>query len=74
MVSPSFSMDEDLLKEFDETLNELKREGEIDMDTRRSEIVRELMRTWIDENREGEQGNFQSTISASNPTETATSS
>lgn len=67
-------MDEDLLKEFDETLNELKREGEIDMDTRRSEIVRELMRAWIDENREGEQGNFQSTISASNPTETATSS
>lgn len=75
MVSPSFSMPEDLLQEFDETINELKREGVIDMDTRRSEIVRELMREWIEENRESESGNCQSTISAATnqTSETATS-
>lgn len=62
MVSPSFSMSEELLESFDKTLNELKREGEIDMDTRRSEVVRELMRAWIEEKRTVEVGNFQSTV------------
>lgn len=63
MVSPSFSMSEELLQSFDETLNELKRKGEIDMDKRRSEVVRELMQEWIEENRTAEQGNCQSTTS-----------
>jgi metal-responsive CopG/Arc/MetJ family transcriptional regulator len=62
MVSPSFSMSEELLQSFDETLNEMKREGEIDMDTRRSEVVREMMREWIEENRKVEEGNCQSTV------------
>lgn len=54
-------MSEELLESFDKTLNELKREGEIDMDTRRSEVVRTLMLAWIEENRTVEMGNFQST-------------
>lgn len=67
-------MSEELLKEFDETINELKREGELEMDTRRSEIVRDLIRDWIDENQVNEQGNFQSTIPTTNQAETATGS
>lgn len=62
MVSPSFSMSEELLQSFDMTINELKREGELDMDTRRSEVVRDLMEEWIEENRSSDEGNSQSTI------------
>lgn len=73
MVSPSFSMDEELLRSFDETINELKREQVIDMDTGRSEIARELIRAWIEENQGAEQGNLQSTITSA-MTEAATNS
>lgn len=73
MVSPSFSMDEELLRSFDETINELKREQVIDMDTGRSEIARELIRAWIEENQGAEQGNLQSTITSAT-TEAATNS
>lgn len=55
-------MPEELLQSFDETVNDLKRAGEMDMDKHRSEIVRELMKEWIEENRRVEEGNSQSTI------------
>lgn len=55
-------MSEELLQSFDMTINELKREGELDMDTRRSEVVRDLMEEWIEENRSSDEGNSQSTI------------
>lgn len=54
-------MPDELLESFDKTLNEMKKSGDIEMDTRRSEVVRELMREWIEENREVEEGNCQST-------------
>lgn len=62
MVSPSFSMPEELLQSPDDTINDLKREGEIDMDARRSAVVREIIEAWVEENRVREEGNFQLTV------------
>lgn len=62
MVSPSFSMPEELLQSLDDTINDLKREGEIDMDARRSAVVRGIIEEWVEENRVREEGNSQSIV------------
>lgn len=61
MAKPSISMPDELLESFDKTMHEAKRSGKLDMDKRRSQLVRELMSEWIEENREAEKGNCQST-------------
>lgn len=61
MAKPSISMPDELLESFDKTMHEAKKAGELDMDKRRSQLVRELMKNWIEENRESEKGNCQST-------------
>lgn len=58
-------MPEELLKSLDDTINDLKFEGEIDMNARRSEVVREILEEWIEENRVAEEGNCQSITAAS---------
>ena len=58
MAHPSFTIPDELLEEFDDTIWELQVEGELDRDANRSQIVRELMREWIDEQQEVlEEGN-----------------
>ena len=48
MAKPSISMPDDLLAEFDALRKELKRSGDIDMDERRSQTFRRMMRSWMD--------------------------
>lgn len=62
MAKPSVSMPDELLEEFDKTMRAMKRAGELDMETRRSEVIRELMGDWLKENQEFAPGNFQLTI------------
>jgi metal-responsive CopG/Arc/MetJ family transcriptional regulator len=45
-------MPDELLEKFDDTIWELQVEGELDRDANRSQIVRELVREWIDEQQE----------------------
>ena len=62
MAHPSFTIPDELLEEFDDTIWELQTEGELDRDASRSQIVRELMREWIDEQQEAlEEGNPKTT-------------
>lgn len=49
MAHPSFSMPDETLEKLDAVRDELKRRGEIDMDTRRSPVVRQILEQWIDE-------------------------
>ena len=49
MAHPSFTIPDELLDEFDDTIWELQVEGELGRDANRSKIVRELIREWIDE-------------------------
>lgn len=39
---------EDLIEEIDDTIWELKQEGEIDRDASRSEVLRSLMEAWVE--------------------------
>lgn len=52
MVTPSFSMPEETVQKLDAVRDELKRRGEIDMDTRRSPVVRRILEAWIEEQEE----------------------
>lgn len=61
MAKPSFSIPDELLDEFDEEIDEKRRSGEFDLDTSRSEVVRELMRQWLE-------GNSNSTLDPSSAT------
>lgn len=47
MARPSISVPDELLNEFDDLLWEAKRNGDLDRDVDRSEVVRELMRLWM---------------------------
>lgn len=49
MARPTFSMPDELLEEFDDKIFELKAEGKLDRDFTRSELVRGLIREWIEE-------------------------
>ena len=44
----AFRVDEELLEDFDDTIFRKKVDGELDRDTSRSEVLRELMRGYID--------------------------
>lgn len=63
MAHPSVSMPDELLESFDKTMMELKLADEMPQKRKRSEIIRELMEEWIEENRKSPEGNFQSTAS-----------
>ena len=66
MAHPSFTIPDELLEEFDDTIWELQVEGELDRDANRSQIVRELMREWINEHQEVlEEGNPKTTAAVS---------
>jgi len=52
MARPSFTMPDELLEEFDDTIWELQVEGELERDANRSQVVRELIRDWIEEQHE----------------------
>jgi len=61
MAKPSLSIPDELLEEFDEEIDEKRRSGEFELDTSRSEVVRELMRQWLE-------GNSNSTLDPSSAT------
>lgn len=50
MANPSVSVPDELLNEFDDKIDEMRRSGEMDIDTNRSEVVQELMRQWTEGN------------------------
>jgi len=50
MANPSVSVPDELLEEFDDKIDEMRRSGEMDIDTNRSEVVQELMRQWTEGN------------------------
>lgn len=50
MAKPSFSIPDELLEEFDDQIDEKRLNGEFDLDTSRSEVVREFMRQWTEGN------------------------
>ncbi|MFW5896317.1 MAG: CopG family ribbon-helix-helix protein [archaeon] len=50
MAKPSISVPEELLDEFDSQVDEMRRSGEMDLDTSRSEVIQELMRLWLEGN------------------------
>lgn len=62
MAKPSVSIPDELLDDFDEKVDKMRRSGEMDLDTSRSEVIQELMRQWLE-------GNSTST---SNPSKSAT--
>jgi len=49
MANPSFSMPDETLQRLDAVRDELKRRGEIDMDARRSPVVRQIIESWLEE-------------------------
>lgn len=61
MAKPSVSMPDELLESFDKTMMALKLQDEMDQKTKRSELIRQLMEEWIEENRVAAEGNFRST-------------
>lgn len=65
-------MPDELLESFDKTMMEQKLEDEMPQKRKRSEIIRGLMKEWIEENRISPEGNFQSTTGTE--TEATTSS
>lgn len=52
MANPSFNISDELLEEFDDTIWELKKEGKIDRNASRSEVLQNMIRSWIKENRQ----------------------
>ena len=49
MANPSFSMPDETLAKLDAIRDELKRRNELDMDARRSPVVRQVLEQWIGE-------------------------
>lgn len=74
MAHPSVSMPDELLESFDKTMMELKLNDEMPQKKKRSEIIRELMQEWIEENRMAPEGNSQSTTGTATTSEATTSS
>jgi len=50
MAKPSVSIPDELLEEFDDRIDEMRRSGKFDLDTSRSEVVQELVRQWLEGN------------------------
>ncbi len=48
MARPSVSIPDELLEEFDDQIDDMRRSGELDLDTSRSEVVQELIRQWLE--------------------------
>lgn len=61
MAKPSVSIPDELLEEFDDRIDDMRRSGELDLDTSRSEVIQELIRQWLE-------GNSTSTPGTSNRT------
>lgn len=52
MANLSVSVPDELLEDFDDVIWELQREGELDRDASRSEMIQQLMQDYVDEYRE----------------------
>ena len=50
MANPSFQIDQEKLDEFDEIILQKKARGEIDRDTSRSEVIRQLVEEYVEGN------------------------
>lgn len=50
MANPSFSIDDELLDEFDTIILQKKAQGEIPRDTSRSEVIRDLVEGYVEGN------------------------
>jgi len=61
MAKPSVSIPDELLEEFDNQIDDMRRSGELDLDTSRSEVIQELIRQWLE-------GNSTLTLTNSKPT------
>lgn len=49
MVNTSIEIPDDLLEDFERTLARKKADGEIPTNVTRSEMIRQLMREWVEE-------------------------
>lgn len=49
MPQPSVNVDETLLDDFDSKMIRLKADGELDRSVSRSELIRRLMKEWVEE-------------------------
>jgi len=52
MANPSISIPNDLLDDFDDTIWELKKEGELSRNASRSEVIQMLMQEWVENNQQ----------------------
>lgn len=50
MPNPSFSIDDELLEEFDRTIWAKKVAGDLDKDTSRSEVIQDLIEDYVEGN------------------------
>ena len=50
MANPSFSIDDDLLDDFDEIIFQKKAAGELPRDMSRSEVLRDLVEEYVEGN------------------------
>lgn len=49
MARPTFSMPDELVDDLDDKIWEMKTEGKLNRDANRSEVVRRLIREWVEE-------------------------
>lgn len=52
MANPSFQIDDELLEQFDDILLQMKAHGEIPKDTNRSDLLRNYVKDFVEENEE----------------------
>ncbi len=52
MARPSISVPDELLEDFDDAIWDRKVEGELDRDADRSQVIRQLMRKYVEETEE----------------------
>jgi len=50
MANPSFQIDDETLEEFDKVINLKKATGELDSNTSRSDVLRELVEEYVEGN------------------------
>jgi len=51
MATPTFTIDDDTLEDFDEIILQQKARGKLERDTTRSQLIRELVEDYVDEHR-----------------------
>lgn len=50
MAKPSIYIPDEVLDDFDERITEMRRSGEVDINTSRSEVIQELINQWLEGN------------------------